>query len=233
MAALAGASPDTLKAKMLEGLDGKSGAQVIERADGILAERGAKERTQALAEIQELEAQEAAAEVARKELAKFEVSRSRFYKQAPNFGMTQPTLELSVKNGTGHPISRAYFVGTLASPGRSVPWLKEDFNYSIPGGLEPGELADWTLVPNSFGAWGTVEAPKDAILTVEVVRLDGPNAQALLDSKFDESKVERLSALKKKVLAVALSDPAGEARVQQASQETWEVPLVGDMRRAA
>ena len=25
------------------------------------------------------------------------------------------------------------------SPGRSVPWLKEDFNYTIPGGLEPGE----------------------------------------------------------------------------------------------
>ncbi len=104
MAALAGASPGTLKAKMLEGLDGKSGAQVIERADGI-CEREAKERTQALAEIQELEAQEAAAEVARKELAKFEVSRSRFYKQAQSFGMTQPTLELSVKNGTGHPIS--------------------------------------------------------------------------------------------------------------------------------
>ncbi len=88
-------------------------------------------------------------------------------------------------------------MGTLASPGRSVPWLKEDFNYSIPGGLEPGELADWTLVPNSFGAWGTVKAPKDAILTVEVVRLDGPNGKTLFDSKFDESKVERLTALKK------------------------------------
>ena len=89
----------------------------------------------------------------------------------------QPIIELTVENRTGQAISRAYFEGTLASPNRSVPWHKDTFNYSISGGLEPGEKAAWSLAPNMFSGWGKIEAPADAVFTVTVERLDGADGE--------------------------------------------------------
>lgn len=192
-----GSGPSKTSADLMKGLNGMSGREVLEEADRILALRKEKERQQALVEIAELEKKKAAAETAKAELAKFEVIKSRFRLQKRQFGRAQPIVELSVKNGTEHAISRAYFKGVLASPGRSVPWLQEDFNYQIRGGLEPGESADWSLAPNMFSSWGEVEPRKDMVLTVETVRLDGPDGETLYDSDFSETELERLETLRK------------------------------------
>ena len=111
----------------------------------------------------------------------------------------QSIIELTVKNGTSHAVSRAYFKGTIASPNRSVPWLQDTFNYLISGGLEPGEEASWSLAPNMFSDWGKVEAPSDAIFTTTVERLDGADGEALYSTiEFGEIEEERLSELKEK-----------------------------------
>lgn len=189
-----------IETKVKNVLEGKTGEQVIAIADSIRREREAREREQALQEIAELEGRKERAEEARLELAKFEVLRSRFYKRKREFQfMPEPIIELTVRNGTEHPISRAYFLGTIASPGRAVPWLKESFNYSIPGGLEPGERATWKLAPNAFGKWGTVDAPRDAVFTAEVQKLDGPDGEPLFDAgSFTDDDAGRLSELKAK-----------------------------------
>lgn len=108
----------------------------------------------------------------------------------------EPIIELTVYNGTNQAISRAYFTGTLSSPNRSVPWLKDDFNYPIPGGLEPGEEVTWSLAPNMFSDWGTVNAAKDAILLVEVRRLDDAMGEQLYSlNVFGDQEAERLNEL--------------------------------------
>ena len=98
----------------------------------------------------------------RKMLEKFEVKRSRFYKRKKGkyYITEEPIVELTVHNGTDAAISRVYFKGTLASPNRSVPWLQDDINYGISGGLEPGETITWYLAPNMFSNWSTVKSPK-------------------------------------------------------------------------
>lgn len=186
--------------KVKQALAGKTAEEIIATADRITTERQEKERAQALTEIKELEDKQTRVQKAKIELTKFQVTRSRFYKVREMFIGDQPMIELTVKNGTSHPISRAYFVGTLASPGRAVPWLKEDFNYQISGGIEPGETTSWRLSPNMFmGNWGQVEAPKDAILTVEVVELEGSDGKTLFSTReFTPDDVERLAELKKK-----------------------------------
>jgi hypothetical protein len=152
-----------------------------------------------LAEIQELLRKKEKANSDRLQLAKFEVVRSRFYQQQREFFGEDPVIELTVKNGTPNVVSRAYFTGTLASPDRSVPWVKDDFNYRIPGGLEPGETATWKLEAYTFGLWDQVKAPKDAILTVEVVQLDGVDGKPLLSIKeFSDEDAKRLSELQQK-----------------------------------
>jgi hypothetical protein len=188
-----------LEGKVKQSLHGKTGTQVIAEAARIDRERTERERQQALDEIKELVAKQASSEKARVELTKFQVLRSRFHMSDDGFMGKQPIVELTVLNGTTYAISRAYFEGTVASPNRSVPWLKETFNYEISGGIEPGEKANWSLAPNMFSEWGKLEAPADAILTVTVERLDGPDGKALFSAnEFEDRDLERLNALKAK-----------------------------------
>ncbi|MFO0601301.1 MAG: hypothetical protein U0228_38690 [Myxococcaceae bacterium] len=154
-----------------------------------------KKKAEAAAEIQELEKKKLDSEGAKAELAKFVVSKARFKKVKQMFSV-EPVIELSVKNGTDKPISAVYFMGTLASPGRSVPWLKERVSYKISGGLEPGESANWNLAPNMFSEWGKVEGAPDMVLTVEVLRLDGADGNELYSLSFDDDDQKRLDALR-------------------------------------
>jgi len=185
-----------MAANAMSSLNGKTAAQVIAEGKAIEQARKHKERQQALAEIEELKAKKAKAQVARTELAKFRVTRSRFKLERQDFGGPQPIIEISVVNDTAHAVARAFFKGTIASPGRSVPWHSDTFNYSIPGGLEPGEKKDWHLQPNMFSDWGKVRAPDDAVFTVEVYRLDGAGGETLFDAEsFDADDEKRLAAL--------------------------------------
>jgi len=189
---------NVVEAKIKQSLNGKTAQEIIAQSAQIKKERKEAERRQVLSEIKELEKKQIKAQKDKDELAKFQIIRSRFYKKELEFIGGQPIIELTVKNGTQYPISRAYFKGILATPGRSIPWLKDDFNYSIPGGLEPGEEATWELWQNMFSRWGHVEMHDDAIFTVEVEQLDGADNKALFSIKdFSERDMERLAELKK------------------------------------
>jgi hypothetical protein len=189
----------TIEAKVKDSLNGKTADEIIAQAAQIKAERQAREREQALNEIQELEKARIEVDKSREELKKFSILRSRFSLKERDFMGKQPVIELTVKNGTNSPVSRAYFNGVIASPNRSVPWLKDDFNYSIKGGLEPNEEASWSLAPNMFSDWGKVDAPADAVFTVTVERLDGPDGKTLFSTTgFGEQEAKRLDELKSK-----------------------------------
>jgi hypothetical protein len=179
-------------------LDGKTAADVIAEGKRIKEKIASQKKEKAKTEIAGLYEKRAIAEAARIKLAKFEVIKSRFYKtkNGTYYITDEPVIELTVRNGTDQAISRAYFKGTLSSVGRTVPWLKEDFNYQISGGLEPGEEATWRLSPNMFSEWGKVNAPKDAVLTVEVVKLDDSKGVELYSTDiFGEDEEAKLSEL--------------------------------------
>lgn len=179
-------------------LDGKTADDIIAEGEKIQAEIERKKKEQAKGEVEELYQKMAQAEKDKEMLAKFEVKRSRFYKRKKGtyYVTEEPIIELSVMNGTDKAVSRAYFTGTLASPNRSVPWIKDDFNYEISGGLEPGEEVTWYLAPNMFSDWGKVDAPKDAVFTVEVTQLDGPDGEEMYSvNNFGEDEQERLEEL--------------------------------------
>lgn len=190
---------ENLEKKVRAKLNGKTGQQVIDEALKIKQEKLAKEKEEALLRIKELEKLKLSTEQAKLELNKFKILNARFYKQKQDFIGDQPIIELKVKNGTAHSISRAYFIGTLKSTDREVPWLKESFNYKISGGLKPGEETTWSLSPNMFSKWGSVNAPKDAPILVEVTRLDGPDEKTLFTtSDFTENEETELEDLKNK-----------------------------------
>jgi hypothetical protein len=180
-------------------LHGKTGDEIIAEAEVIEKERQERERAQALGEIKELEERQIKAEADKSELTKFQVLRSKFYKKKMEPLPEMAIIELTVTNGTQYSVSRAYFRGTLASPGRAVPWLTNDFSHQIRGGIEPGETATWQRRMDMFSQWAVIQVPSDAILTVEVLRIDGPKGEALFSSReFSEKDAKRLAELKQK-----------------------------------
>ncbi len=195
-------APKDLKRKMRDQLAGKTADEVIIRGMEIAAEaldRDQKTRVQVTNEIDatmkniaKLEQKQAVAEAARQNLKQFSIVETRF-SQGKNEFITQPLIELTVKNGTKAPISKAYFEGILSTPGRSVPWIKDSFTYQVKGGLEPGEVATWKLVPNMFGEWGNVPKDRpDMVLTIEVIRIDGVDEKPIFDLKTDKNNDETL-----------------------------------------
>ena len=194
------ADPERFLLQRLEALDGFSADHVLSRADSIETRRREEMRVSALEEIGELEAKQLAAEAAAETLARFEVTRSRLETRE---GLVSPsiTVVLDVTNGLDVPVSRAYFVGTYQSPDRSIPWFVEDFNYSIPGGLEPGESTSWRLSPNAYsGDWdNAARADRGAVLTVDVVRLDGADGEPVADGEFSEQDRKRLEELRNSI----------------------------------
>ena len=202
-------TPESIAAQAKEKLSGKSADEVIAEATRLKGEmeaqvredaarRRVNAREEATAEVRQLEVRRAAVEAAKRELAKFQILDSRF-SLAAGPRASEPMIVLTVRNGTSYPVSGASFSGAVVSPGRSVPWLTEQFSYAIPGGLEPGEQATWRLAPNDpSSAWGTIRPPKDAALQVEVIALEGPDGNRLFTNlQFDDADAQRLAALKK------------------------------------
>lgn len=180
----------------MEKLDGMTAEEIIEAGRNLERIRQEKERTQIGEEIAELEERAREAEVAKEGLKRFRVKRSLFYFDEDGF-RPEPIIELTVSNETDQAVSRAYFHGRLSTPGRSVPWVEDNFNYEISGGLEPGESATWYLSPNMFGEWS--KAPKDRddmVFTASVIRIDDANGQPIHTDDFSERDLERLESLR-------------------------------------
>ena len=168
-------------------LHGMTADQILMEAERIRSERRQRQIAQAKSEIAELEeelddllAQKEKAESLQSELDKIEVKRTRLYWQEPSEYTVyrRLRLELTVTNNLDTAISRLYATGTLTTPGRSVPWLVEDFNYKVAGGLEPGETQNWTLSPNTMmSGWSSTPKERDdTVFTVTVRNVDGPLA---------------------------------------------------------
>jgi hypothetical protein len=189
----AAANPDGMQMKIKESLNGKTADAIITEGKQIQAEQIITEVKELKVKIAELKAKELKAEQDKEKLKQFEVERSRFYFNNDNPFITQAVIELTVKNNTKYPVSKAYFHGILATPGRSIPWVEDDFNYAISGGLEPGEEVTWHLSPNMFGGWSN--APKDRndmVLTVSVNRIDGADEKPIFEADFSKSDKEEL-----------------------------------------
>lgn len=178
--------PEVLQQNLISSLDGKTADEIISYGNSVAEERAEREREQARSEanelrvrIEEINAQLELKKHAEQQLALFTVDRSRFSWNDSGF-TSQPIIELTVTNGTESAVSRAYFKGVLATPGRSVPWVSESFNYRISGGIEPGETLEWSLSLSFQAGWQN--APKDRtdmILTIVPTRLDDAAGESL------------------------------------------------------
>lgn len=191
-------------------VDGKTAEQIIAEAKAMRERQAERERAQALQEAKEIGAEldslrAALSKAKSDESEPLPVLKSRFYWSESDF-LSEPVIELTVRNDTQTAISRAYFDAVISSPGRSVPWVADSFNYSIAGGLEPGEESTWSLAPNRYSEWG--RAPKDRddlIMTAVAVKADGPDGETLFERPDPvelEEKIQELEARRAALLSL-------------------------------
>ena len=187
--------PEALKAKMLQAVNGKTPREVISMAANKIKERAKEELKSVTSEIAELEKRKTGAGKAKELLAKIVVTDAKFY-WSSGF-LPHPIIDFKVANNTGVPLARLYFHGVVSTPGRAIPWVEDDFNYEVSGGLENAESKHLTLSPNQFSEWGKRETQerKDLVMTIAVVNAEGADKTKLAD-EFNKEAEARLSKLR-------------------------------------
>lgn len=156
------------------------------------------ELTSVKKEIADLERRKTEAQRQASALSGIAISEAKYGWSKSDF-MSEPVIEFRIKNATGKALTRIYFHGKVTTPGRTVPWVDEDFNYTIQGGLESGEEKHLSLAPNQFGPWGSAELKKrdDLVFAMTVVNAEDASGSKLVED-FDKSDEDHLADLRKK-----------------------------------
>lgn len=184
-------------------LNGKTVEGVAAMAETLRTEKALQEKAEALAEIKKLQDIQQAAQKAAQEMAKFQILKSEFYFTEKNKNVAaphgQPVVVAKVLNGTPYAVARVGFKGTVASPGRATPWFVGTVELPIPGGIEPGESPTWEVTPSMFSEWGKLDAPQEALFSLEIIMLAGADGTVLFDaSGLTEQQAKRLQLLQSK-----------------------------------
>jgi len=134
---------------MLAVINGKTPREIIASAATIRKGRAESELKSVADEIATLETRKAEVAKFGALLDKIAIADAKYY-WSNNAFMPQPVIHFRVTNNTDVPLSRIYYHGVVSTPGRSVPWVDEDFNNEMARGLEPGESKRLQLSPNMF-----------------------------------------------------------------------------------
>jgi hypothetical protein len=145
--------------------------------------------------IQALQDLQAKSTASIRTLNAIQVYDSKYHWKSNGFSL-EPLISFSISNYTAIPIRRIFLDAVLSSPGRTVPWVKESFNYEFPGGLEPGEVQYLNLDPGYSGNWRhqDLKTVKDALLTLTVRDAEDADGQRIR-VEFSEDDQKRLNVL--------------------------------------
>lgn len=102
-------------------------------------------------------------------------------------------VKIKCQNNTDKAISEVEFNCILKSKSRAVPWKeKECFEY-FPGGIEPGEVKEWSFYPFGDDSLSYIpEGTNDLILSIEVSNLYGADKKPIYEIKWNKYKQESL-----------------------------------------
>jgi len=124
-------------------------------------------------------------------MAPVEVTSARYYWRSSGY-LARPTIEFTVRNNGKVPISRIYLSGTLTTPGRAIPWVRQQLVQTFKGGLEPHEKQQLTLQPQ-FGDWNDPQLKDvyDAELKLTVTNFEDANGERVIAVDSDGLEMKR------------------------------------------
>jgi hypothetical protein len=179
-------------------LDGKTAEQIIAEAPRVKDEREKREQDRERQELEGLDAKYKSFLDANDQLAHFRILSSRFYIRRDEMLGEKPVIEMKVKNETHYTVYSVYLECSLNGSG-SASTDRKKLQYDIHGGLQPGQMSHWYLSPDAFFDWENAKIPRRPGLKISVVRIDGPDGNALYAAQeLSEPEMKRLTELKLK-----------------------------------
>lgn len=161
-------------------------------AEGIIAEARRRRLEEVRSAVRELEAAKATSFGARAQLEQFKLEKSRVYKRNRDF-LEWPVIEFKAENDTGRVIWLIHFRAALMRPGVEEPWLIEEFDHAILGGLASGERDLWRIEPEQQ-EWVTLIDPHpDLTFTLEIMRLEGLGGTVFAGTEWGAIEETRLA----------------------------------------
>jgi len=193
-------SPE-LQANLFSQIDGKTAEEIVD-----LASQRVDEKILSL----ERDRQEADKTGTLLE-AQLPISDARFYWSKDPY--SYPVVELKITNDTGVAITRVLFHGTVSAPGRTIPWIDEDFQEAISGGLENGESKLLRIMQTSSGPWGNTDAKKTSEKNIKITVLNAKDAEG------GDLAAEKWSAFERTIAGDPLAELRGVKEILDADHE--------------
>ncbi len=160
--------------------------------DGVVAEARYRRVREVRSAVTALRDWKDSTEDARRELRRFRFREARVFKRHKGY-LEWPVIEMEVENGTGHRISLIHFRATLLEPTKDEPWLEEEFDHVVMGGLAPGEEAVWRIEPEQRGWIRLIDPHPDLRFTLEPMRLVALGGRVLVESDWGAREDHRLA----------------------------------------
>lgn len=161
-------------------------------AEGIVAEARFRRIREVRSAVIYLESGRDATEEVRDQLAQFRFGAARVFKRHRQF-LEWPVIEMRVFNGTGHTVHLVHFRAALLSPGDEEPWLIEEFDHVIMGGMEPRASDVWRIEPQQRDWIRLIDPHPNLIFTIEPMRLEALGGNVLASTDWGEVEAHRLA----------------------------------------
>jgi hypothetical protein len=118
------------------------------------------------------------------------ISPSYYWRRSGS--LEQPVIDVGIRNEGKFPITRIYFRSVLTTPGRSVPWVTQEFVQTFKGGLEPREKQQFTFQPG-YGDWHDPQLQylPNAQLKVFVTNFEDANGEKMIAVDSDTLDLKR------------------------------------------
>jgi hypothetical protein len=161
-------------------------------AEGIVAEARFQRIREVRSAVLWLESWRDEAEAAHRELEKFRLSAARVFKRHRKF-LDWPVIEIRVTNGTDQVVSLAHFRAALLAGGDESPWLLEEFDHVVLGGLAPGEDQVWRIEPKQQEWIRLIDPHPRLRFGLEVLRLESLGGREIASTDWGEVERHQLA----------------------------------------
>jgi hypothetical protein len=164
--------------------------------EGIVAEARFRRIREVRSAVIYLESGRDATEAVRQELAEFKFGAARVFKRHRQF-LEWPVIEMRVFNGTDHKVDLVHFRAALLSPDDEDPWLVEEFDHVVLGGMEPGGSDVWRIEPRQRDWIRLIDPHPDLMFSIEPLRLEALGGNVLAATDWGEIEAHRLDIYRK------------------------------------
>jgi hypothetical protein len=174
-------------------------------AEGIVAEARFRRIREVRSAVIFLESGREASAAARRELAMFPFGAARVFKRHRQF-LDWPVIEMKVFNKTSRTIHLVHFRAALLSPDDENPWLVEEFDHVVLGGMEPGANDVWRIEPGQRDWIRLIDPHPNLMFSLEPMRLEALGGSVLAASDWGEVEAHRLAIYQKTLKKIRGSD---------------------------